>query len=138
MSLYGRIANLFRRSRVDREIDEELKAHIEMRMEDNIRAGMSPEAARRDALLRFGNRTVMRERANAADTEQILAGLGRDIRYATRQLRHSPGFALTAILTLALGIGANVVVFSVLNALILRPLDLPHADRLFEIVSMDG
>ena len=123
--------NLFRRSRVDREIDDELKAHIEMRMEDNLRAGMSPEEARRDALLRFGNPTVMRERANAADTEPVLAGIGRDIHYALRQLRHSPGFALTAILTLALGIGANVVVFSVLNALILRPLDLPHAERLY-------
>ena len=95
---------------------------------------MSPEEARRDALLRFGNRTVMRERANAADTEQVLAGIGRDLRYALRQLRHSRGFALTAILTLALGIGANVVVLSVLNALILRPLNLPHADRLYSIV----
>ena len=131
MSLYGRIANLFRLSHIDREIDDELKAHIEMRIEDNIRAGMSPEEARRDALLRFGNRTVMRERANEADTEQVLAGHGAGYALCTRQLRHSRGFALTAILTLALGIGANVVVLSVLNALILKPLDLPHADRLY-------
>jgi predicted permease len=129
-----RSANLFHQSRVDREIDAELKAHIEMRTEDNIRAGMSPEEAQRDALLRFGNASVMRERANVAETEQVLAGIGRDLHYAVRQLRHSPGFALTAILTLALGIGANVVVLSVLNALILRPLDLPHADRMYTIV----
>ena len=126
MSLFRRIitqlrrsANLFRRTSVDREIDAELKAHIEMRVEDNLATGMSPEEARRDALLRFGNATVMRERANDEDTSPLLAGIGRDIHYAFRQLHHSPGFALTAILTLALGIGANVVVLSVLNALIL-------------------
>ena len=129
-----RSANLFRQSSVDREIDAELKAHIEMRIEDNLAAGMAPEAARRDAQLRFGNKTVMRERATAEDTSPLLAGIGRDVHYALRQMRHSPGFALTAILTLALGIGANVVVLSVLNALILRPLDLPHAERLYEVV----
>lgn len=137
MSLVSRIANLFRRSRVDREIDDELRAHIEMRTEDNIRGGMPPEAARRDAVVRFGNRTVMRERANDAETEPVLAGIGRDLHYALRQLRHAPGFALTAILTLALGIGANVVVLSVLNALVLKPLDLPHAERLYEIVQKE-
>jgi len=105
-----------------------------MRVEDNLAAGMSPDEARRDAKLRFGNAAVMRERANDEDTSPLLAGIGRDIHYAFRQLRHSPGFALTAILTLALGIGANVVVLSVLNALILRPLNLPHAERLYEIV----
>ena len=133
-----RIANLFRQSRVDREIDAELKAHIEMRIEDNLAAGMSPEEARRDAQLRFGNATVMRERATDEDTSPLLAGIGRDVHYAFRQLRHSPGFALTAILTLALGIGANVVVLSVLNALILQPLDLPHADRMYTIEHKDS
>jgi predicted permease len=132
-----RSANLLRQSRVDREIDAELKAHIEMRTEDNLAAGMSPEAARRDAQLRFGNATVMRERTTDADTSPLLAGIGRDIHYAFRQLRHSPGFALTAILTLALGIGANVVVLSVLNSLILQPLDLPHAKRLYSIVQKE-
>jgi predicted permease len=133
-----RSANLFRQSSVDREIDAELKAHIEMRTEDNLAAGMSPEEARRDAGLRFGNATVMQERTTAADTSPLLAGMGRDVHYAFRQLHHSPGFALTAILTLALGIGANVVVLSVLNALILRPLDLPHADQMYTIVQKNA
>ncbi len=128
-----RIGNLFRRSRIDREIDAELKAHIEMRTEDNLAAGMSPEEARRDARLRFGNATAMQERDSAEDTSPLLAGIGRDVHYALRQLRHSPGFAVTAIFTLALGIGANVVVLSVLNALILKPIDLPHADRMYMV-----
>ena len=140
MSMFRRVitqlrrgANLFRRASVDREIEAELKAHIAMRTEDNLADGMSPETARRDALLRFGNASVMRERANDADTSPLLAGIGRDVHYALRQMRHSPGFALTAILTLSLGIGANVVVLSVLNALILHPFNYPGADRLYDI-----
>ena len=137
MALIRRIGNLFRRAQVDGEIDAELKAHIDMRMEENVAQGMSRDEARRDALLRFGNRTATREHVAAADAALSLEGLWRDVRYALRQLRRSPGFALTAILTLALGIGANVVVFSVLNALILQPLNLPGADRLFEIMQKE-
>src|ERR1700722_8492130 len=72
-----RSANLFRQSSVDREIDAEFKAHIEMRIEDNLAAGMAPEAARRDAQLRFGNKTVMRERATAEDNPPPLGGARR-------------------------------------------------------------
>jgi len=134
MAVLRRIANLFRRSRVDQDIDAELQAHLDLRIEGNIARGMTPAEARRDALVRFGNRTSTRERVAASDTTLGLADLGRDIRYAVRQLRRSPGFALTAILTLAFGIGANVVVFGVLNALILNPIHVPDADRLYEIV----
>ena len=133
MALFRRITNLFRRSTVDREIAAELDGHIQMRIESNIAGGMPPEEARRDALLRFGNSTSTKERVAASDTTLSLAAIARDLRYALRQLRRSPGFALTAILTLALGIGANVVVFGVLNAIILRPLDLPHVDRLVQV-----
>jgi predicted permease len=133
MALVHRFANLFRRSNVDREIADELQSHIGMRIDDNIAQGMSPEEARRDALLRFGNSTSTKEQVAASDTTLSLAGLTRDLRYALRQLHRSPGFAFTAILTLALGIGANVVVFGVLNAIILRPLDLPHVDRLVQV-----
>ena len=133
MAFFRRFANLIHRSRVDREITEELQSHIGMRIYDNVARGMSPEEARRDALLRFGNSTSTKERVTASDATLSLTGLTRDFRYALRQLRRSPGFALTAILTLALGIGANVVVFGVLNAIILRPLDLPHVDRLVQI-----
>jgi len=133
MAVFRRFANLFRRTRVDRDIDAELEAHIAMRVDANIAAGMSPAEARRQALLRFGNPTVAKEQVTASDATLSLADLGRDIRYATRQLRRAPGFALTAILTLAVAIGANAVVFSVLNALVLRPLNLPDAKNLYSI-----
>jgi predicted permease len=133
MSVLRRIGNLFRRSRIQREIDAELESHLALRIEDNLAAGMSAEEARRDALLRFGNPTATREHVAAADAALGLASFWFDLRYAARQLRKSPGFALTAILTLAVAIGANAVVFSVLNALVLRPLNLPGAERLFNI-----
>jgi predicted permease len=133
MGAFRRITNLFRRSGVDREIDAELQSHIALRIDDNVAQGMSPEQARRDALLRFGNPVATKERVAASDAPFTLDGLARDIRHAVRQLRRSPGLALTAILTLALGIGANVVVFGVLNTMILRPLNIAGADRFFEL-----
>ena len=133
MAAFRRFANLFRRTNVDRDIHAELQSHIDLRIDANIAAGMSPEDARRDALLRFGNPALTKERVAASDAPLSLAGLGRDLRYAARQLRRSPGFALTAILTLALGIGANVVVFGVLNAMILRPLNVAGSERLFQL-----
>jgi len=133
MPLLRRIANLFTRSRLDREIDAELRAHIALRIDDNIAAGMPPQAARRDALLRFGNPALMRERTTAADAALFIEGMCDDTRYALRQLRKSPGFAATAILTLALGIGANTAVFSAMNSVLLRPLAYPHPERIFQI-----
>lgn len=137
MSLVHRIANLFRRSDLQSEIDDELQAHVAMRIDDNLAKGMPPEEARRDAMVRFGNRTATREQVTAADAALRLDGVVRDVRYALRQLRRSPGFAVTAIVTLALCIGANVVVFGVVNALLLRPINVPNADRLVEIVQRD-
>lgn len=133
MAVFRRIANLFRRNDVSHDIDAELESHIALRTEENIARGMPPEEARRDAILRFGNRVSTKEHVAAADTTLRLEGLARDIRYSLRQLRRSPGFAATAILTLALGIGANVVVFGVINAVLLRPIDVPDADRLVQI-----
>jgi predicted permease len=134
MSIFRRIVNAFHRSKVEQEVDRELKSHLEMRIADSVAGGMSPEEARRDALIRFGNRTVIRERATAADAELAFDALWRELRYAARQLRRSPTFTATALMTLALGIGANVVVFSVLNALILRPLDVPRPAGLYNVV----
>lgn len=133
MGLLQRMSNLFRRSRIHREIDAELEAHIAMHTEESIAAGMTPEVARRDARLRFGNPIVIHEQTTGSDALLSLEGLWRDIRYALRQLRRSPGFALTAILTLALGIGANIVVFGMLNAVLFHPLNVSDPGSLYQL-----
>ena len=130
MSLLRRISNLFARSRVDREISAELKSHIEMRIEDSIAEGMSPEEAHRDAVLRFGNPTFMKERTVAVDAVLSVESLVADVRYAFRQLLRNRGFAVIAILTLALGIGATTGIFSILNAWIIQPLPLKDPQQL--------
>ena len=133
MSITRRIRNLFSRASLDREIRDELRAHLEMRIEDNITAGMSPSDARRDALIRFGNPHATGERVMAADAALPLEAIGMDVRYAFRRLAKSPGFALTAVLTLALGIGATTAIFSAAYALLLRSLPFQDADRIIGI-----
>ena len=133
MSVFRRFSNLFRRSHLDREIQDELQAHIDLRTDANIAAGMSLSEARRDALLRFGNPASTRERVASADAALGLSGLWRDTRYAARQLRKSPGFTLTVIATLSIGIGANVAVFSSMDAVVLHPLAVPDLDRVVSI-----
>jgi predicted permease len=133
MALLRRIKNLFCRSRVEREIDAELKAHVALRTEDNIGRGMTESEARRDALIRCGNPVVIKERSMDADVALGLAAVARDAHYALRQLRRAPGIGLTAIVTLTLGIGANIVVFGVLNAVILHPLNVAEPGNLYQI-----
>ena len=133
MAYFRRMANLFRRPRLDEEIAAELQAHLAMRIEDNVARGMTPEQARREALVRFGNAAVMREKVAAVDASLVLENVVRDARYALRRLWKSPGFAATVLLTLAIRIGANAAVFSVLNSVLLRPLPYPHSDRLIAL-----
>jgi len=133
MAVFRRLTNLFRRARVDRDIADELQSHIDLRIEANVAAGMSPDEARRDALLRFGNPTATRERVTSADAALGLSSFWRDIRYAARQLRKAPGFTLTVIATLAIGIGANISVFSSMDAVVFRPLAVPALDRVVTI-----
>jgi hypothetical protein len=136
MSIYRRFCNLFRRACVDREIKRELAAHIEMRVEDNIARGMSAREARRGALMRFGNPVVMRERVMMADAALALERVWMDLRYALRQLRRSPAFTVAVVLTVALGIGVNTAMFSVIRGVLLRPLSYLDPARL--VVFSDG
>ena len=130
MSILGRISNLFSRTSLDREIESELQSHIELRIEDNLAHGMSPEHARRDALARFDNPTVTKEHVVFADAAVVLGSVWDDTCYAFRQLRKSPGFATTTVLTLAIGIGANLAIFQLLYGVLFAHLRVKQPAKL--------
>jgi predicted permease len=132
------LRNLFLSQRVEADLDQEVRSHLEMLTEENIRAGMPRHEAQRAAWMELGGVEQVKEQVRDSRTGAFLDSLLQDLRFALRQMRRSPGFALTAILILTLGIAANVIVFGVLQALVLRQLDVPHADQVMTLQPKEG
>ncbi|MEO8635585.1 MAG: ABC transporter permease [Gemmatimonadales bacterium] len=125
-----RLRALFRREATEARLDEEMRYHLELETDKNLRLGMSRESARRQARLDFGGVESMKEDQRDARGTRPLEDAVADVRYALRVLRRNPVLTGAAMLTLALGVGANTAIFSVVNAVILRPLPFPHSERL--------
>ena len=129
----ARLIALFQRRRLDRELADELAAHLEMAIADNRARGLSPEEARRVAMTAFGGVLQTEEAYRDRQGFPLLESMWQDVKYAIRSLRRSRGFAAIAVLTLALGIGATASIFSVVQTLLIRPLPFPDADRLVAV-----
>ena len=131
-------SKFFRRSQVDADVEEELRSHIQHRADDLARSGLDRAAAERRARIELGGPARFKEECREALGGNLLETLLQDARFSIRLLRKSPGFTLVAVATLALAIGANAVVFGLMNGLILRPLNVPQAETLFGTVYGDG
>jgi len=132
-SVFVRLLSLFRKPSLDRDLDAEISSHLDLAIEENIKSGMTPGEARRLALIQFGGAEQAKENHRDSRSLPILDAFFQDLRFGLRLFRKSPGFTAIAILTLALGIGANSAIFSLVRGVLLRPLSNRDEDRLLYI-----
>jgi predicted permease len=128
-----RLRSLFRRGSVERELDAEIRFHLDQQIEENLGSGMAPEEARRAAMCMIGGIAQFQEECRDMRRVNPIENLGQDLSFGLRSLRHSPAFSVVAILTLALGIGANTAIFSVVHVALIRPLPYTEPDRLITL-----
>jgi hypothetical protein len=117
--------NLAHRERVERDLDDEVDAAVALLVDEQVKAGKTPAEARRHATLTLGGADAVKEQVRTARAGAFVDVLVQDVRYAARSLRRMPGFSFAAIITLALGIGANTTIFTLLDAVIFKPLPVP-------------
>ena len=128
-----RVAGLFASRQRDRDLAEEIESHLQLHADDNVRAGMTPAEARRQALLKFGAAEALKERYRDRRGVPLISDFARDAVYACRLIRKAPAFSAVAVIALALGIGVNTAVFSAFDQVALRPLDVSHPERLVRV-----
>jgi hypothetical protein len=130
MSWFSRLRNAIRPQRLDEDLADEMRDHMECRADALRAAGCQPEEARRQAAIGFGNVTKLNEQSRDVRLWAALESMLQDVRYTWRGMRKNPAFAVTAVLSLGLAIGANTAIYSIVDAAMLRPLPVPEPDRL--------